>query len=87
MLRTYSLEQTADFILWLSKVTDEEELKEVWLHSMSELGFEDWKKKQKLNKPDIRQKRKKINKEKEQEALANAQLVLGKALGKGGDSD
>lgn len=57
------------------------------MHSMTELGFEAWKKKQRKDSPNIRQKRKKINKVKEQEALANASLILGKAIGKGGGSE
>lgn len=73
--------------MWLANQERDESLYETWLHSMSELGFEDWKKKQMKSSADTSHKRKKINKQKEQEALANASAVLGKAIGKGGGSE
>lgn len=73
--------------MWLANQERDESLYETWLHSMSELGFEDWKKKQLKSNEKNQHKRKKINKQKEQEALANASAVLGKAIGKGGGSD
>ncbi len=73
--------------MWLANQERDESLYETWLHSMSDLGFEDWKKKQLKSNEKNQHKRKKINKQKEQEALANASAVLGKAIGKGGGSD
>lgn len=87
LLGSYHPKQAADFILWLANQQREESLYEMWLHSMSDLGFEEFKNKQMKSTPENRHKRKKINKEKEQAALANASAVLGKAIGKGGGSD
>lgn len=86
MLRTYSTKQTADFIFYLVDKEREEKLEYVWIHSMSDLSYEEWKKQvvkdtSKKNEP----KRKKINKEKEKEALDLAEQILGKPMKGGGE--
>lgn len=75
-----------DFILWLIKEQNDEELLDIWKHSQSELSFEAWKKKgTKENTQDVRaSKRKQIDPDKEKEAVEYASKLLGKALGKGG---
>ncbi|WP_423189422.1 peptide methionine sulfoxide reductase [Alkalibacterium sp. f15] len=81
------MEKTADFILWLSKEEQEEKMENLWMHSESGLSYKKWKEKNYKDSSSASQKRKKIDKNKEQKALENASLVLGKAIGKGGGND
>lgn len=59
----------------------------LWMHSQSGLSYKKWKEKNYKDTTNVRQKRKKIDKKKEQKALENASLVLGKAIGKGGGNN
>ncbi|WP_241161948.1 MULTISPECIES: peptide methionine sulfoxide reductase [unclassified Enterococcus] len=71
LLRTYSLRDTADFILWLFEEQQEEALREQWLHTQMTQSFNEFKKQQGVRK-GRNQQTKTISKEEQEKALAFA---------------
>lgn len=83
LLRTYTLANLADFILYLFEKEAEDSLWEVWLHKNQKDSFEDFKRNH-LKKTN-RQKTKLLSKEEEQAAI-NSAIRFIKPVNKGGET-
>ena len=65
LLKTYTLEATADYIFYLLDQEREELLWDMWMHTSMEKTFKDFKKEQKAESYRSRQKAKPVTQETE----------------------
>lgn len=84
LMKTYSLQGLADFVLQMFDKENEEEIWQTWLHKERQLNFADFKRKyfKKMHKTKVQA----LSKEEEERIIKNATRFI-KPINKGGEDN